>query len=79
MEIKAKLAKSCPCCGSKNIVMDDPAWLRHHELGAVSIMCNECKLKITGYAHKWDNGRMIDTSLAEAYRDALKRWNRRAA
>jgi hypothetical protein len=78
-EIRAKLTKSCPCCGGKNILMDNPEWLQYHTLHSVSIKCGDCGLEITGYDHKWENGRLVDTTLADAYRDALKRWNRRAA
>ena len=71
--VKAKLAKRCPCCGSTNIKMDDPKWLKENNLRLVEIWCEDCKL--TAEAHVVLDGK----DLADAYRVALRRWNRRAA
>jgi len=80
-EIRARLTKPCPCCGSRDIWMDSPEWLKENDLHCVDIMCKACGLRITAYDYYFDpeTRKRIDTSLREAYRTALKRWNRRAA
>lgn len=72
-EMKAKLTKRCPCCGSTNIKTDNPKWLKDNSLRLVEIWCDDCKLKAE--AHVGLDGK----DLADAYRVALMRWNRRAA
>ena len=80
-EVKARLAKPCPCCGSLDIWMDSPEWLKENGLHSLEIMCKACGLSITAYDYYFDpdTNERVDTSLREAYRTALKRWNRRAA
>ena len=77
-EIKARLAKNCPCCGSDQVYMDNPKWLKESNLQAVSIMCKDCGLEITGFAGiRYSENR--EYTIEQAYQSALKRWNRRAA
>lgn len=77
-EVKARLAKSCPCCGSKEVMMTNPNWLKSRNVQCVSIKCAKCELEITGYSGmNYVEGR--EYTLAQAYQSALRRWNRRAA
>ncbi len=70
MSVKARLAKRCPCCGSEHIVVENPKWLKYHDLKCLSIACADCKMGVTGYVGAGE-------SLANAYQSALMRWNRR--
>ena len=77
-DIKARLAKACPCCGSKNIRIDNPEWIKKHILNMVTIACGDCGLHVDGYAgHSYITGE--DLTIQQAYQSALKRWNRRAS
>ena len=77
-EVKARLAKRCPCCGSENVLMDNPKWIKMNGLSVVTIKCGDCDMQVSGYAgHHWVENR--DYTLEQAYVSALKRWNRRAA
>jgi hypothetical protein len=78
-EVKAKLAKRCPCCGSDRIMMDDPKWLKSCDLNVASIWCKECGLTMNGFRGKWENGERVKLPIEEAYRNALIRWNKRSA
>ena len=74
--IKAKLAKPCPCCGSRNVKMDNPEWIAMYDIKCASIECDNCGLQITGYAG-YDYVTKEDVTIQQAYRKALTRWNRR--
>lgn len=74
-QMTARLAKACPLCGSKNVV----TYKRDHQESHQSIHpgsyyaaieCADCGLTYLG-----DKG----TNPSEAYRIALKAWNRRSA
>lgn len=66
----AKLAKRCPCCGCAKIVTDDSEWSKQHgHERSVGIECAECGLTVTGHGDNY----------GASYRDALTKWNRRAA
>ena len=67
-QTKAKLAKSCPLCGSKHIKTDKTAYLIDHGFKMYTIECETCGLTYTGKRND---------DLAVAYREALKGWNRR--
>lgn len=76
--VKAKLAKRCPCCGSANVVMDNPKWLKAEELSQVTIMCMGCGLRVSAFAgYLASEGKTF--TLSQAYTKALTRWNRRAS
>lgn len=78
MQVKAKLAKPCPCCGSKNVLMDNPKWIKAHSLNMVTIQCEDCKLEMNGHAgYSFVKDETI--TLQQAYQSALRRWNRRVA
>lgn len=70
-EVKAKLAKKCPFCGSDKIKTDDPEWLKNGDLEVVRIKCDECGAEVTAYTNGCDP--------IGGYREALKMWNRRAS
>lgn len=70
-ETGAKLAKSCPCCGGKHIVTEKPTWIESLGLKAVGIQCKDCGLSVDGHS--------MEVDFNSAYRDALRKWNRRAA
>ena len=75
-EVKARLTKPCPCCGSKNIMMDDPKFIRENGLKVVELWCKDCGLSMKVFVG--DNEGHA-SSVKEAYQIAVKRWNRRAA
>lgn len=70
-EVKAKLAKKCPFCGSDRIKTHDPEWLKKGNHEVVTIRCDECGAEVNAYTDGCDpiNG----------YCKALKIWNRRAS
>lgn len=70
-EIKAKLAKKCPFCGSDRIKTDQAEWIKNNELMVVRIMCDECGAEVRAYTDVCDP--------VGGYREALTKWNRRAA
>ena len=77
-QVKARLAKRCPCCGSENVLMDNPKWIKMNGLSVATIECGDCGMQVSGYAgHRWVENR--DYTIEQAYVSALKRWNRRAA
>ena len=71
-EVKARLAKACPHCGSRNIVTIDPKCFREGGLSANWITCDNCGARVSGYSE--DAG-----DYNTAYRESLKVWNRRAS
>jgi Lar family restriction alleviation protein len=75
-EIRARLTKPCPCCGSKKIMMDSPKFIRENDLKVVELLCKDCGLSMKVFVGD-SEGRA--SSVKEAYQIAVKRWNRRAA
>ena len=70
-EVRAKLAKKCPFCGSDRIKTQDAEWLKNGDLKVVPIMCDECGAEVRAYTDECDP--------IGGYREALKIWNRRAS
>ena len=70
-ETKARIAKSCPYCGSRKIATIAPKAFRKNTLQAVYIKCDRCGAKMHGYDD--------DGDFNTAYRQALTAWNRRAS
>jgi DNA-directed RNA polymerase subunit RPC12/RpoP len=71
-EVKARLTKACPYCGSRNIVTIAPKAYRDNGLRCNWITCEDCGARVSGYSN--DEG-----DYNTAYREALKVWNRRAS
>ena len=71
-EVKARLTKACPHCGSRNIVTIDPEAFREDDLKCNWITCDNCGARVSGYSE--DAG-----DYNTAYRESLKVWNRRAS
>lgn len=70
-EMKARLVKACPHCGSKNIVTIIPREFKKNGLRANFIKCENCDAYVNGYTN-------VSGDYNGAYREALKKWNRRA-
>ena len=70
-EVKAKLAKKCPFCGSEIIKTNDAEWIKNGDLKVVIIKCDECGAEVRAYTDECDP--------IGGYREALKLWNRRAS
>ena len=70
-EMNARLAKDCPYCGSKNIVTIIPRVFKKDGLMANRIRCDNCDACIYGYTD-------VSGDYNGSYREALKKWNRRA-
>lgn len=67
-QMNARLAKRCPFCGGNNIVTEKPEWLVEHGIRHFTFECMECGCEYDGDSKE---------DLKEAYREALKGWNRR--
>ena len=70
-EVKARLAKRCPMCGSERIVADSKSIFEEKDFHTVGFVCLGCglSLRIGNMSHDYN----------EAYRATLKAWNRRTA
>ena len=71
-QTKAKLAKACPFCGCKNIIMTSK-WRyldREYQDGTMMIQCNNCKAEL------WNFPR-TEMNYNEACRAMIKVWNKR--
>ena len=74
-EVKAKLVKPCPFCGSKKIkALNRDYYEEQHFTGDMRLECEDCGATLWNFPH---DGKDYD------YNDAMKmiveRWNRRAS
>ena len=71
-EVKAKLTKACPYCGSRNITTINPEAFRKSGLTCNWITCDNCGVRMSGYSEEAGD-------YNTAYRESLKLWNRRVS
>ena len=78
-EVRARLAKPCPFCGSRKVITESR---EHFEAGETKtccyIECADCGATIYGDPVRDESGRFVE-DYNTAQRGALKAWNRRAA
>lgn len=67
-ETVAKLAKPCPLCGCKTIVVENREFFEQRGLISLGFECTNCRLVLRKGDSKDYN---------EAYRAVLSAWNRR--